>query len=206
NQPPMTEGMTPQPEDSYAIAKYAVEQELKISHEMFGLDYIIFRPHNVYGQRQNIGDKYRNVVGIFMNQIMQGLPITVFGDGEQKRAFTHIGDAAPVIAKSIFKSKAYNQIFNIGADEAVTVNKLAELVFQAMGKKAEIKCLSARNEVKFAYSDHQKVKDILGYRDNIALGNGLKKMAKWAKKAGAKKSKEFDNIEISKNLPPSWAK
>jgi len=63
-QSPMTEEMTPVPEDSYGIAKLAVEQELRVSHEMFGLDFIIFRPHNVYGERQNIGDRYRNVVGI----------------------------------------------------------------------------------------------------------------------------------------------
>lgn len=73
---PMTEATLACPEDPYGIAKYAVEQELKVSHEMFGLDYIIFRPHNVYGERQNIGDKYRNVVGIFMNQILQGKPMT----------------------------------------------------------------------------------------------------------------------------------
>lgn len=206
SQPPMVEEMTPQPEDPYGIAKYAVELELKVSKEMFGLDYVIFRPHNVYGQRQNIGDKYRNVVGIFMNQIMQNLPITVFGDGKQKRAFTHIKDVAPIMIKSIFEPKAYNQIFNIGTDEAVTVNKLAELVFNAMGKKSEMKYLLERNEVKFAYSDHQKVKDILGYKDNILLSDGLKEMAEWAKKAGVKKSKEFNNIEILKNLPPSWSK
>ena len=49
---------------------------------MFGLDYVIFRPHNVYGERQNIGDRYRNVIGIFMNQIMRGEPMTIFGDGD----------------------------------------------------------------------------------------------------------------------------
>ena len=59
------------PEDSYGIAKLAVEQELKVSHEMFGLEYVIFRPHNVYGEKQNIGDRYRNVVGIFMNQLLR---------------------------------------------------------------------------------------------------------------------------------------
>ena len=94
-QSPMTEDMTPMPEDSYGIAKYAIEQELKVSHEMFGLDYVIFRPHNVYGERQNIGDRYRNVVGIFMNQLLQGQPMTVFGDGEQKRAFTSITRRRP---------------------------------------------------------------------------------------------------------------
>jgi len=101
NQLPMTEQMKPLPEDSYGVAKYAVEQELKVTHDMFGLPYVIFRPHNVYGERQNMGDKYRNVIGIFMNQIMQKRPLTIFGDGNQKRAFAHITDIADVIARAI---------------------------------------------------------------------------------------------------------
>src|ERR1700688_2269936 len=110
-QVPMNEEMVPIPEDSYGIAKLAVEKELQISHEMFGLDYVIFRPHNVYGERQNIGDRYRNVVGIFMNQLLQGKPMSVFGDGEQRRAFSYIGDVAPIIARSIEVPAAFNQTF-----------------------------------------------------------------------------------------------
>ena len=87
NQPPMREDMVPSPEDSYGIAKFTVEQELKISHDLFGLDYIIFRPHNVYGEHQNIGDRYRNVIGIFMNRLMQGQDIPIFGDSS--RSSTH---------------------------------------------------------------------------------------------------------------------
>jgi len=101
-QTPFLENIKPEPEDSYGIAKYAVEQELKTSHDMFGLNYIIFRPHNVYGERQNIGDRYRNVIGIFMNQLMKGEPLTIFGDGKQTRAFSYIDDVAPVIAHSGF--------------------------------------------------------------------------------------------------------
>src|SRR5712692_4831885 len=127
-QSPMNESMTPIPEDPYGIAKLAVEQELRVTHEMFGLDYVIFRPHNVYGERQNIGDRYRNVVGIFMNQLLKGEPMTIFGDGEQERAFTHINDVAPVIAESINFPEARNQIFNVGADVPFSVNSLAETV------------------------------------------------------------------------------
>jgi UDP-glucose 4-epimerase len=90
----MTEEMTPEPEDPYGVSKYAVELDLRAAHEMFGLDYVVFRPHNVYGENQNIGDKYRNVIGIFMNQIMQGKKLTVFGDGTQTRAFSYIDDVA----------------------------------------------------------------------------------------------------------------
>ena len=68
-EPPMNEASTPSPADPYGIAKYAVELDLKNAHSLFGLNSIVFRPHTVYGSRQNIGDKYRNVAGIFMNQV-----------------------------------------------------------------------------------------------------------------------------------------
>jgi UDP-glucose 4-epimerase len=204
NQLPMREDLIPQPEDPYGIAKYAVEQDLKVSHEMFGLNYIIFRPHNVYGEKQNIGDKYRNVVGIFMNQIMQGLPMTIFGDGTQKRAFSYIDDVAPVIARSIEEPKAYNQVFNIGADQPYTVNFLAEEVAKAFNVKPNIKHLEQRNEVQEAYSDHEKAREVLGAKPQVSLAAGLKRMAGWAQKNGARKSQEFKDIEVSIKLPPSW--
>ncbi len=205
NQLPMREEITPLPEDPYGIAKLAVEQDLKAAKRMFGMDYIIFRPHNVYGERQNIGDKYRNVIGIFMNQIMQDKPLTIFGDGKQTRAFSYIGDIAPIIAESVKVEKAHNQIFNIGADEPYTVNHLAEVVNKAMGSDQPVKHLEARKEVVHAYSAHDKVKEMLGYKTTVTLEEGIEKMAEWAKQAGAKKSKEFGNIEVNKNMPPSWA-
>src|SRR5712692_2205357 len=146
-QTPMTEEMTPLPEDSYGIAKLAVEKELKISHEMFGLDYVIFRPHNVYGEGQNIGDRYRNVVGIFMNQLLKDEPLTIFGDGTQQRAFTHINDVAPIITGSINHPGALNQVFNVGADVPYTVNELAKVVADAMGLPLKILHLDPRKEV-----------------------------------------------------------
>lgn len=204
NQLPMDESMTPSPEDPYGISKLAVEQDLKSAKEMFGMNYIIFRPHNVYGERQNIGDKYRNVIGIFMNQIMQDEPLMIFGDGEQTRAFSYIADVSPIIAKSININKAYNQIFNIGADKPYTVNELAKTVNKEFGVEDKINYLEARNEVVHAYSRHEKVRNFFGDFKDTSLKDGIKKMAEWAKKVGAKKSKEFDNIEILKNLPSNW--
>jgi len=204
NQVPMTEDLTPMPEDSYGVAKYAVEMDLKASHEMFGLNYIIFRPHNVYGERQNIGDKYRNVIGIFMNLMMQGKPLTVFGDGGQTRAFSYIGDVSPIIARSIETPAAYNQIFNVGADIPYSVNYLSEVVAKAMGKPLNKVNLEARNEVVDAYASHDKVKQIFGNEAATSLEEGVQRQADWALQAGAKASMKFDNIEITKNLPPSW--
>jgi UDP-glucose 4-epimerase len=204
NQLPMSEDLTPLPEDSYGIAKYAVEQELKISHEIFGLNYIIFRPHNVYGEYQNLGDKYRNVVGIFMNQLMQGKELTLFGDGMQTRAFSYIGDVSPYIANAVNVPEAYNQIYNIGADENYTINELATEVMFSMNLKGKLRFLPARNEVVHAYSDHNKAKKIFKISSDTSLKEGLAKMAAWAKKAGIRKSSKFENIEIRKNLPEIW--
>ena len=136
NQLPMTEELVPQPEDPYGIAKYAVELDLREAHEMFGLNSVIFRPHNVYGENQNIGDRYRNVIGIFMNQVMQGQPMTIFGDGKQTRAFSYIDDVAPVIAASIARPACYNQVFNVGADKPYSVLEVAQVVGRAMGADA----------------------------------------------------------------------
>ncbi len=203
---PMTEEMTPAPEDSYGVAKYAVEMELKASHDMFGLDYVIFRPHNVYGEKQNIGDKYRNVVGIFMNQILLGQPMTIFGDGEQTRAFSYIDDVALVIAQAAELDEAANQIFNVGADKPYSVNDLADAVAKAMGSEKDFVHLDARNEVVHAFSDHSKVERVFSYKPEIDLEEGIRRMADWVKKHGTRKSKEFDNVEILKGLPPSWRK
>jgi UDP-glucose 4-epimerase len=204
-QSPMTEEMVPQPEDSYGIAKLAVERELKVTHEMFGLDYVIFRPHNVYGERQNIGDRYRNVVGIFMNQLMKGEPMTIFGDGEQQRAFTHISDVAPVIAESVNVPAARNQVFNVGADVPHTVNRLAQIVADAMNKECDTIHLDPRNEVKIAFSDHSLAEAVFGTRRKVSLQDGIQTMADWVRDHGSRESSIFEDIEIPKNLPPSWA-
>jgi UDP-glucose 4-epimerase len=204
-QSPMTEEMVPLPEDSYGIAKVAVEGELKVTHEMFGLDYVIFRPHNVYGERQNIGDRYRNVVGIFMNQLMKDEPMTIFGDGEQLRAFTHISDVASIIAASVDVPSARNQIFNVGADVPHSVNDLAKVVAAAMGKGCKVVHLDPRNEVKIAFSDHSRAENVFGARQKASLEDGIRNMAAWVKDHGCRESKVFEDIEIPKNLPPSWA-
>jgi UDP-glucose 4-epimerase len=201
---PMTEETPPHPEDSYGIAKLAVEQELVVCKEMFDLGYIIFRPHNVYGEKQNIGDKYRNVVGIFMNQILQGKPMTIFGDGSQTRAFSYIGDIAPIMAEAIEIPAAYNQIINVGADKPYSVNQLAQAVAGAMGVKPNIVHTPARNEVQNAYSSHDKVDSIFGKRQLHTLEEGLAKMAVWVKQHGARQSQKFEGIEVTKNFPKAW--
>jgi len=207
NQLPMREDTMPSPEDPYGISKLAVELDLKSAHEMFGLNYMIFRPHNVYGERQNIGDPYRNVVGIFMNQIMQGKDLTIFGDGMQTRAFSHIDDVAPIIAASVEKEEAYNEIFNIGADKPYTVKELATIVCEEFDVPEALKFLEARNEVEHAYSSHEKVHSMFGSMiQNIELRDGIRRMVADARAKGPRQGDKFGHIEIEKNMPPAWRK
>jgi UDP-glucose 4-epimerase len=204
NQLPMRESLTPQPEDPYGVSKYAVELDLRAAHELFGMPYVVFRPHNVYGEHQNIGDRYRNVIGIFINRIMQEKPMTVFGDGEQTRAFSYIDDVAPHIARSVVVKEAYNQVINVGADVPYSVNHLATVVARAMGVRPNIEHLEARNEVQHAYSDHEKARKIFGGGAGVGLEEGIARMVVWAKKVGGRQGQVFGNIEVRKRLPPSW--
>jgi UDP-glucose 4-epimerase len=203
-QVPMDESMAPEPEDPYGISKHAVELDLQAAQKMFGLNYIIFRPHNVYGEHQNIGDRYRNVIGIFMKQIMLGQALTIFGDGTQTRAFSYIGDVAPSISKSVQVEPAYNEIINIGADTPYSVKSLAEVVSQAFGVEPRIQYLPPRNEVLHTYSNHDKARRLFNIVKTVSLEEGIGRMAAWAKGIGSRSSRDFENIEVRKNMPPSW--
>jgi UDP-glucose 4-epimerase len=200
----MREDMTPSPEDPYGIAKLAVEQELRVTREMMGLDYVIFRPHNVYGEYQNIGDPYRNVIGIFMNQVMSNRPLTIFGDGTQTRAFSYVGPVAATIARSPENRAAIGEEFNIGADQPYSVKALAEAVCDVFGVEPEIRYLPARNEVLHAYSEHDKVREVFGDSREVPLREGLERMGAWARAVGPRETPRFTGIEVEKNMPASW--
>lgn len=203
-QTPMSEDTTPQPEDPYGVAKYAVEMDLQAAHEMFGLDYTVFRPHNVYGEGQNIGDRYRNVVGIFMNQVMQDQAMSIFGDGRQTRAFTHVDDVSPLIADCVENEGAKNQVFNVGSEDPRTVLDVANAVGSAFGVEPKINFLEARNEVVHAFSSSERCNEVFGARETISLEDGINRMAEWAKKHGPRETPSFTGIEVERNLPPSW--
>lgn len=204
-EPPMREDQMPRPEDPYGVAKLAVELDLGAAAHMFGLRHVIFRPHNVYGEYQNLWDPYRNVIGIFMKQILEGRPMTIFGDGLQRRAFTYVGDIAPIIAGSPWVPAAANQVFNIGARTPYTVRELARMVGEAMGAPGHpVVHLEARNEVHQAYSDHAKADAVFGPSKPLALEKGLARMAAWARSVTPRAVEAFGAIEVDRNMPPAW--
>eukprot|EP00928_Gymnodinium_smaydae_P057142 TRINITY_DN40417_c0_g1_i1.p1 TRINITY_DN40417_c0_g1~~TRINITY_DN40417_c0_g1_i1.p1 ORF type:complete len:482 (-),score=81.32 TRINITY_DN40417_c0_g1_i1:33-1397(-) len=204
---PMTEATTPAPEDPYGIAKYAFEMDLRAAKELFGMDFVVFRPHNVYGPHQNMFDRYRNVVGIFINQITHGLPMTIFGDGEQVRAFSYIGDVAPVIARGPLVPAARNEVFNVGADRPYTVAHLADRVAHAMDKVGHpTDQQPARLEVVVAVSNHDKVREYFApLPEPLDLDEGLQRTVEWYRAQGRFFAPvEFSSVEVKRQMPPSW--
>ena len=205
-QVPMLESTQPLPEDPYGISKFAVELDLRAAHEQFGLNFTIFRPHNVYGEYQNIGDKYRNVVGIFMNRIMQGLPLPIFGDGLQQRAFSYVGDIMPPMISAPFLAEANCEVFNVGATTPTTVLDLATSVCREFQVEPNILFLAARNEVKVAWADHTKCVQVFGQSPATSMTDGLHRMATWARTVGARSSVHFEHVEITDGLPAGWGR
>ncbi len=203
-QTPFSEGLTPQPEDPYGIAKYSVELDLKAAFEQFGLKYTIFRPHNVYGVRQNLSDPYRNVVGIFMRQLLTKEQLTVYGDGEQTRAFTHINDIQTIIAGCINNPRSINQVYNIGNTRSTSINQLAQLLLDVSKQSNEVKYLPARSEVTHAASNHNKALEDFDPEHSTDLEQGIVEVWNWANTLKLKPPKSFEGIEIRKNLPTNW--
>jgi UDP-glucose 4-epimerase len=203
--PPFREESRPVPMDPYGIAKLAVEHDLRAARETFGLRSIVFRPHNVYGERQNLSDPYRNVVGIFMSQVLRGRPCTVFGDGLQTRAFSYVADVASVIADSVRVPAAWDRTFNLGAEEVVSVLDLAARVQRALGRETGIELLPARHEAVHASSDHARAASVFGARPRTSLDEGLRRMAGWARGLEIAPARPFTAIEVERGLPEAWA-
>lgn len=203
--PPFSEAHQPNPVDPYGVAKFACEMDIQIAGEQHGLDWCIVRPHNVYGQHQNIWDKYRNVLGIWMYQKLHEEAFTVIGQGHQKRAFTYIEDCLEPLWQAAINDKASKEIINLGSSTETRVIDAAHLLQKIVGG-AEIEHLEERHEVINAYSTHEKAINILGYEDKTSLKEGLTYMWDWAKQQPARERKEWDSYELDKGLYGFWKK
>src|SRR3990167_2631006 len=198
--PPFTEDQIPQPVDPYGIAKYTVEMDLKLAHEQFGLNYSIVRPHNVIGIRQNIWDKYRNVIGIWIRKCLKGENITIFGDGEQTRAFSDTKYCLEPLEKLMTEHSG--ETFNLGSDHEYTLNDVAAItqrVAAEFGFSVDVEHLEQRHEVKHAYCNHQKAKVLLGFKDETSLEITIREMFEWAIKQPDREVKKM-SYEINKGM------
>jgi UDP-glucose 4-epimerase len=167
--------------------------------------HVIFRPHNVYGERQNLADPFRNVIGIFMRQVLNGRSCTIFGDGTQSRGFSYVSDVAPIIAESVKVPAAQNQTFNIGASETCSLSELARLVQDSLGRKVGVQHLPSRPEAHHVTCDHKRANRVFERAPMVGLKDGIDRMASWARTLELAGPRPVTRVNISRGLPPSWA-
>ena len=197
------EKQIPKPIDPYGVAKFACEMDIQIAGEQHGLDWCIIRPHNVYGVKQNIWDKYRNVLGIWMFQYMNGEPMTIFGDGNQTRAFSYIDDNLEPLFKSAILPEASKQIINLGGIEEISINDACSTLQEIIGG-GDIVYKEARHEVKHSIPTWQKSVDILGYEYKTNLKTGLTEMWNWAQQQPKRERFVWPSYELDKGIYSFW--
>lgn len=202
--PPFRETDQCQPIDPYGIAKYACEMDISAAHAQFGLDYAIIRPHNIIGTKQNIWDKYRNVIGIWVRQILNNEPITIYGDGRQTRAFSWVGDYFDPFYKLGFGSNHPNKIYNAGGDQYNTLNEVADMLFEVSGQNTGKLYLQPRFEVKDAYCDHTRIKTDLNLNAKTPLNYMLAQIWQWAQTQPKRDVKQWVNYEIERGIYDYW--
>ena len=200
---PFNENDLPKPVDPYGIAKYACEMDVQVAGEQHGLDWCIIRPHNVYGCNQNIWDRYRNVLGIWIYQKLNDQPITIYGDGSQKRSFSYIDDCLLPLWNSAEAPQASKQIINLGSKKEYSILSAAGILQEIVGG-SEIRFLDKRHEVHVAYSTHEKSEILLGYQDITELPKGLTAMWEWAQKQPKRNQFVWPKYELEKGLYQFW--
>jgi UDP-glucose 4-epimerase len=211
--PPFSEEMEPRPEDIYGIAKAAMETSTRILSSVHGFEYVVVRPHNVYGPRQNIADPYRNVIGIFINRLLQGKHFYIYGDGEQHRAFTYIDDFTPYMAAAGFKPECAGEVMNLGTRKETSINTLTDMLFQLFfgdqeppPKLKPVYLPDRPQEVREAYCTAGKAERLLDYRTDTDLAEGLKHMLAWARELGPQQPRYLeDGMELTHgDVPATW--
>jgi UDP-glucose 4-epimerase len=205
-EPPFSEELQQFPIDPYGIAKYSVEQDLRVAYEQHGLEYTIVRPHNFYGVNQNIWDKYRNVLGIWMYQIMNEMQPTIFGDGEQRRAFSYVDDSIIPFWNASQKDECINQIINLGGIKDYSINEACNVLLSVTETDLKPIHLEKRHEAKHAWSTWDKSVDLLEFDHKVDLEEGLTKMWKWAKSQPSRERFVWENYELDKGLYKYWKK
>lgn len=197
------EAQIPKPIDPYGVAKYGCEMDIQIAGEQHGLDWCIIRPHNVYGVKQNIWDKYRNVLGIWMYQHLNNEPMTIFGDGEQTRAFSYIDDSLEPLWNAAMLPQASKQIINLGGIEEYSINHANAILKEVIGDGDTV-YKEARHEVKHSIPTWQKSVDILGFTHKTSLKEGLTEMWNWAKEQPKRDRFVWSTYELDKGIYSFW--
>lgn len=166
---PLTEDMLPSPKSPYGLHKHVGELYASVFFEVYGVETVSLRYFNVYGPRQSDEGAYALVIAKFLKQKKEGVPMTITGDGEQTRDFTHVKDIVNANILAMKSDKVgKGEIINIGAGKNISVNKIAEII------GGEVEYVPARLEPKHSLADASRAKNLLGWQPTVTIEDGIK--------------------------------
>jgi UDP-glucose 4-epimerase len=188
---PKREDMLPEPKSPYALAKLTGEYYLKVYAECFGLEAVALRYFNVFGPRQDPSSMYSGVISIFSERIKKGLPITIYGDGEQTRDFVNVADVvqANLLAMAVAtlkpevsglrsgESAERFAIFNVATTRKTSLLDLVAVLGSICGKAPEVRLAAERpGDIRHSLADISKARKILNYAPDVYLKEGLSQL------------------------------
>lgn len=210
-QAPFREDYTvPTPVDPYGLAKLHAEQHLNLMSDIHGIKVFHMVPHNVCGPHQCYSDPFRNVMSIFANRVLHKKPVYVYGDGTQKRSFSHIDDCVDAYVVLYYNrdTLASGNVFNIGPDDGseITINKLAELVHAYFNEQPNVVHIDSRpREVKDAWVSTEKAKKILDYTTRNSVEDTVRDTITWIKSSPKRDFNYHIDLEIiTSETPKTW--
>lgn len=170
---PLTETLTPMPKSPYGLQKYTGEVMMKLWHDIHKLETVSLRFFNVYGPHLDPDGAYALVIGKFLKQRAQNLPMTITGDGEQTRDFTHVSDTVDAIVRASQSDRVgHGEVMNVGAGRNVSVNEIARLI------GGSIEYVPSRIEPKHTRADNTYIQLTLGWRPTISIEEGIAELKK----------------------------
>jgi UDP-glucose 4-epimerase len=204
---PFDEEQAPKPVDPYGVAKVGAELMLQSLSQLHGLEYVIAVPHNVVGPGQRYDDVYRNVAAIMINRMLSGDEVLIYGDGNQRRCFTHVEDVAEQIIELAFASGVSRQVFNLGRDTGfITINELARRIAAHVGQDVPVRHLPARHgEVRDATCSHAKIQRLTGCESERTLDDALIRLIAEIRELGTRPLVPDLPLEIrGPRVPETW--
>jgi nucleoside-diphosphate-sugar epimerase len=177
---PKVETMTPQPKSPYAVQKLMGEQYASVFHSCFGLETVALRFFNVYGERQDPSSPYSGVLSLFMKSLIDRLPPTIFGDGEQTRDFTFVDDVAGLCLKAASVPGVAGNMYNAGNGNRYSLNHVWDLLQKIEGITLPARYGPPRaGDVRDSQADTTAVRRDLGHDPQYSLEDGLRRTLNW---------------------------
>lgn len=175
---PIRESHPTDPISSYGIHKLAIEKYLHMNHALYGLDYRVLRVANAYGERQRT-DKAQGAVAVFLERVLRGEPIQIWGDGSVVRDYVYAGDIAQSFLR-VVEYQGEERVFNIGSGQGVSLNELVDAIARVIGRRPAVEYTPGRRfDVPVNVLDISRAQLELGWRPRIPLAEGLRRTYEW---------------------------